>query len=60
MQQKGFEEYKSAGEEYVLEITKSFDLHEGNVVSFDGDKAVENPLDSKKEFSEFEELLKDL
>ena len=49
MQQKGFEEYKSAGEEYVLKITKSFDLQAGNVVSFDDDKAVENPLDNKKE-----------
>ena len=56
-QQQGFKEFKEKGEEYVMEVTPSFDLHAGNVVSFEGDKAVENPLEKEDDFSSFEELL---
>ncbi len=57
-QQSEFEKFKQQGQEYVMQITKEFDLHAGNVVAFKGNKAVENPLDSQKEFERFEELLK--
>ena len=56
-QQREFEKFKQAGEEYVVTTTKEFDLHAGNVVSFSEDKAVERPLQKREEFAEFERLL---
>ena len=57
-QQMEFEKFKNGQiAEYVGEA-KEFDLKEGNVVSFDGDKAIEAPLDTEKDFESFEALLK--
>jgi len=56
-QQQEFEKYKEGANDYVLEVTKEFDLHAGNVVSFGEDKAVENPLEKEDEFSTFEQLI---
>ena len=52
-QQSGFEEYKRAQTFGFAEKTKSFDLHEGKTVSFDGNKASEKEW-SKKDDEEFE------
>jgi len=56
-QEAGFQAYKQAYGEYVLEVTKAFDLQAGNKVSFKPSAAVEQPLDSKEEFQAFERLL---
>jgi len=53
-----FEKYKQDQIKEVGEMTKEFDLHAGKVVSFEGNKATMDKLDSQKEFEEFEKLLK--
>ncbi len=58
-QQQGFEKYKKQQEEYVVTMTKAFDLEAGNVVTFDGQKAIENKVQTEKEFAEFEKMLED-
>jgi hypothetical protein len=58
LQQSEFEKFKqNAGVEEFVGIKKEFDLDEGKVVSFEGDKAVEKDLDTQKEFIDFEKLL---
>ncbi len=56
-QQKEFEKYKKQQEEYVVEMTKEFDLKAGNVVTFKGQKAIENKLQTEDEFARFEAML---
>ena len=58
-QKEGFEKFKKEQEEYVMTMTKEFDLSAGNVVSFSGEKAIENPLQSKEEFKRFEQMLQE-
>ena len=58
-QQEGFEKFKKEQEEYVMTMTKEFDLEAGHVVSFSGEKAIENPLQSKEEFERFEQMLQE-
>ena len=58
-QQEGFEKYKRQQEEYVVTITKEFDLESGNVVSFNGNKAIEKPLSDDDEFQTFEQMLQE-
>jgi len=53
-----FKKYKQDQISDVVEMTKEFDLHAGKVVSFEGNKATMDKLDSQKEFEEFEKLLK--
>ncbi len=56
-QQMEFEKFKNAQVLEYVGNAKEFDLKEGNVVSFDSDKAMEAPLDSDKEFESFEKWL---
>ena len=58
-QQKEFEKFKKAQEEYIMTMTKAFDLKAGNVVSFSGEKAIENPLETQEEFERFEQMLRE-
>ncbi len=58
-QQKEFEKYKKSQEEYIVTMTKEFDLEAGNVVTFDGQKAIENKIETDKEFDEFEKMLEE-
>jgi len=52
-QYKAYEEYKQVQRPGFAEKTKSFDLHGGKTISFDGNKAIENGW-SKKDDEEFE------
>ena len=58
-QKEGFEKFKKEQEEYVMTMTKEFDLEAGNTVSFSGEKAIETPLQSKREFERFEQMLQE-
>jgi len=52
-QYSAYEEYKQVQRPGFAEKTKSFDLHEGKTISFDGNKAIEEDW-SKKDDDEFE------
>ena len=56
-QEEGFKRYKQQQEEYVVTMTKEFDLEAGRIVSFSGEKAIEDPLASDAEFKTFEQML---
>ncbi len=58
-QQMEFEKFKNAQIAEYVGTAKEFDLEAGNVVSFEGDKAVESELDSNEEFELFEKMLKE-
>ena len=58
-QQKEFEKFKKEHEEYVVTMTREFDLEAGKIVSFHGEKAIEDPLKNQEEFKTFEQMLQE-
>ena len=58
-QRREFEKFKKEQDGYIVTTTKEFDLHAGNVVSFSGKKAVEEPLVNREEFRIFKDLLQE-
>lgn len=58
-QQKAFEEFKQVQDPGFAEITKEFDLQEGNTISFDGNRVNEKAWtkDDDAEFARFEKLM---
>ena len=58
-QQQEFERFKRLQEDYIVEQTAEFDLEAGKIVSFDGNKAIEDPLESEKEFEKYERMLEE-
>ena len=58
-QQEGFEKYKRQQDEYIVTMAKEFDLEAGKIVSFKGEKAIEDPLPSDEEFKTFEQMLQE-
>ncbi len=58
-QQQEFEKFKKQQEDYIVEQTEAFDLEAGKIVSFKGNKAIEDPLESEKEFEKYERMLEE-
>lgn len=58
-QQSEFEKYKNRQKKGVAEITKEFDLHAGNTISFDANEVNEKSFsdDDKKEFLRFKKMM---
>lgn len=58
-QQSAFEKYKSDLKKGTAEITKEFDLHAGNTISFDNNEVSEKSFsdDDKKEFARFKKMM---
>ena len=58
-QQSEFEKYKNKQKKGVAEITKEFDLHAGNTISFDVNEVNEKSFsnDDKKEFLRFKKMM---
>ena len=58
-QQSEFEKYKNKQKKGVLEITKEFDLHAGNTISFDDNEVNEQSFSDgdKEEFAYFKKMM---
>jgi len=58
-QESEFKKYKSKQKKGVVEITKEFDLHAGNTISFDNNEVDEKSFsdNDKKEFERFKKMM---
>ena len=57
-QEAQFQEYKKQYSDYTLTVTKAFDLEAGHKVRFKPDAVVEEKIDSKRDFSFFERMIR--